>query len=123
MTPTVEAIIRNTVQMDPSITQAMLDLALDALKGTDLVRATPYGDPCEEDELPMVVKRKEVARKLQIKLNAVDHMARIGVLVKVFGSGEQRGIGYTRESVRAALKGREQGRRHGKRRRGKRHAK
>ena len=40
-----------------------------------------------------------------VKLNTVDYMARIGILVKVYGAGRHRGIGYTRESVRNALKG------------------
>ena len=115
MTENVETIIRGAVALDPSITPKMLGLALEALKGANLVHATVGGRPCEAEELPPVVKRHEAARFLQIKLNAVDHMARIGVLVRVYGTGDRRGIGFTRESVSAALTG--------KKRRGKRHAK
>ena len=114
MTANVETIIRGAVALDPTITPKMLDLALEALKGANLVHATVGGKPCEAEELPKVVKRHEAARFLQLKLNAIDHMARIGILVKVYGTGDRRGIGFTRESVSAALKGKV--RRHAKRR-------
>lgn len=116
MTANVEAIIRGAVALDPSITPKMLDLALDALKGAKLVHATVGGRPCEAEELPKVVKRHEAARYLQIKLNAIDHMARTGVLVKVYASGTVRGVGFTRESVRSVLDGKRKVRHHAKRR-------
>ena len=116
MTANVEAIIRGAVALDPTITPKMLGLALDALKGANLVHATVGGKPCEAEELPTVVKRHDAARFLQLKLNAIDHMARIGVLVKVYGSGEKRGVGFTRESVRSVLDGKRKVGRHAKRR-------
>lgn len=116
MTENVETIIRGAVALDSTITPRMLDLALDALKGANLVHATVGGRPCEAEELPKVVKRHEAARFLQLKLNAIDHMARVGILVKVYGTGEQRGVGFTRESVRSVLDGKRKGKRHAKRR-------
>ena len=116
MTGNVETIIRGAVALDPTITPKMLDLALEALKGANLVHATVGGKPCEAEELPKVVKRHEAARFLQIKLNAIDHMARSGVLVKVYASGTVRGVGFTRESVRSVLDGKRKGKRHATRR-------
>lgn len=115
MTEAVENIVRSAVQTDPSITSKMLGLALEALKGANLVHATVGGAPCEAEELPPVVKRHDAARFLKLKLNTVDHMARIGLLVKVYATGTERGVGYTRESVSAALNGNRRGKRHAKR--------
>ena len=116
MTDAVENIVRSAAQTDPSITPTMLTLALEALKGVRLVHVTGAGTPCEAEDLPPVVPRLEVARFLKRKLNLIDHMARKGVLVKVYGCGSKRGIGFTRESVRNVLAGLSKGRCYGKRR-------
>lgn len=101
----IENIIRSTAMMDDSIRPEMLELAVSALKGAKLYTRDEAAAQDAFDDLSQIVKRDQAAKLLMVKLNTVDYMARVGILVKVFGAGKRRGIGYTRESVHNALKG------------------
>jgi hypothetical protein len=101
----IENLIRSTAAMDETIKPEMLELAVLALQGRSLYTRDEADAQDAFDDLTQIVKRNEAAKLLMVKLNTVDYMARIGILVKVYGAGRHRGIGYTRESVRNALKG------------------
>ena len=101
----IENLIRSTAAMDETIKPDMIELAITALHGKPLYSRAEADAQEAFDDLTQIVKRDQAAKLLMVKLNTVDYMARIGILVKVYGAGKRRGIGYTRESVRNALKG------------------
>ena len=101
----VETLVRSATAMDASITEPMLELALAALRGERLVRAS---DPTETgtcELLTPIVTIKETTKILRCNRGTVNRMMNKRILVRVYGSGTDRAIGVTRESVVRAMRG------------------
>lgn len=101
----VETLVRSALAMDPSITEPMIELALAALRGEKLIRAS---DPTETgtcELLTPIVTIKETISFLRCTRSTVNRMMKKNILVRVYGSGNDRAIGITRESVVRAMRG------------------
>lgn len=97
--------IRSAVTMDPSITASMLELALAALRGESLIRAGDRTEVGTGEILTDIVTIKDVCKLLRATRSTVNRMIKKGILIRVFGSGNKRSIGLTRDSVVKVLRG------------------
>ena len=104
MTSQVETLVRAAVQMDKSITPAMLDRALAALRGE-----RPEPPPQSEVNIlraNKILKVKDVIEAMGISRSQVYEMLRTGQLKRVYATGTRRGIGITPKSFLRVAQGR-----------------
>jgi hypothetical protein len=89
------AILRATLQADPTITPA---------ERNRLIAQVRAGIPVKSDGGPAppparIVRRGEVAQRLSCSLRAVDHWAKTGLLHKVRLPGRTRAAGFAESEI------------------------
>jgi hypothetical protein len=94
MTAATIEIVRAALKADPSIGAA------ERARILNLVR-NPEATPTED--VPVVLRRKEVARRLGRTLRSVDQLCEQGILEKVHFAGRTRACGILESSLAAAI--------------------
>ena len=101
MNDSTRAAVEAVCSADPTIAGEMVSAALEILSG---IRPVALVQP---QPLDYVLSREDVARRLGISKNRVDHYARTGALKRVVVPGSSRAVGFSAESYRKLFERRE----------------
>lgn len=100
MLNTTRVIIQSAIKGDATLDEAEQNQMIQALTACiDGKQGTPL-------QMPRVISRKEAAQILGKTRGRVDQLARAGLLVKVYGVGTTRALGYSESSVKNLAEGR-----------------